>query len=262
MKPFVLAILLPLPALAEEADLWLDNLAVLQLPATERDRRGIAVTRLGTIALPTGRVIAVDPYTVWGLTPFDRRVIPGSYPVYLWFDAAEPTRPALAELRLRACTPIYWQNAAPEGESLFDLAENEAFGYGVDAGAGSFAAPEFFETFGMTDDGYLEGEAYYAFSEGLLLDLASPGDTGIPQDFVVQNDGQDMAVFSSGWGDGFYFSYWGFDPQGCPCTLVTDFGVLDRGYPYDSPIPRLPGPTALKAPRFALWGRDSACAES
>lgn len=262
MKPLVLALLLPVQALAEDADAWLDNLAVLQIAPDELDRRGITVTRLGDIQLPTGRIIAVDPYTVWGLTPFDRRVTPGRYPVYLWFDATEPTRPALAELRLRACTPIYWQNAAPEGESLFGVPAGEAYGYGVDAGTGSFAAPEFFETFGMIDDGHLEGDAYYAFAQGPLFQLAFPDETGIPQDFIVQNDGQDMAVFSSGWGDGFYASYWGFDPQGCPCTLVTDFGVLDRGYPYDTLAARVPGPKALKAPRFAMWGRDTACGES
>ena len=253
--------LLPVPAQAQEADAWLQNLAVLQLSPQELDRRGIVVTDLGTIRLPTGRIIAVDPYTAFGLVPFDRRVPPGSYPVRLWFDRAEPTRPALAELRLRACTPVFWHNAAPEGRSLWDLAPGEGFGVAVDAGAASFAPPEFFETFGVIDDGALVSEGYAEFAQGRLFDLAFPDDTGIPRDFIVQQDGQDMAVFSAGWGDGFYFSHWGFDAAGCPCALVTDFGVFEGGYPYGSPLDRTAGPRAQKAPPFAIWGRDQACVE-
>lgn len=263
MKRIVLAsLLLPFPALAQEDDTWLQNLAVLQLSAQELDRRGITTTRLGTIRLPTGRIIAVGPYTAFGLVPFDRRVPPGSYAVHLWFDKAEPTRPALAELRLRACIPVFWHNAAPEGQSLLGLPPGEGYGVAVDAGTSSFAPPEFFETFGMIDDGALEGEAYYAFVEGPLFDLAFPDDSGIPRDFIVQHDGQDMAVFSAGWGDGYYFSHWGFDDQGCPCALVTDFGVFEGGYPYGSTVDRPPGPRARKAPPFAIWGRDAACGES
>jgi Protein of unknown function (DUF4241) len=254
-------VLLPLPALAQDDDAWLQNLAVLQLTPEERDRRGITTTRLGSIRLPSGRIIAVDPYTAWGLIPFDRRVPPGSYAVHLWFDKTEPTRPALAELRLRACTPVFWHNAAPEGQSLLGLPPGEGYGVAVDAGASSFAPPEFFEPFGPVTDGTLESDAYFEFSQGPLFDLAFPDDTGIPRDFIVQHDGQDMAVFSAGWGDGFYFSHWGFDDQGCPCALVTDFGVFEGGYPFDSTATRLPGPVARKAPPFAIWGRDQACVE-
>ncbi len=252
-------LLAPLPALAQEEDAWLQNLAVLQLSPQERDRRGISVTDLGTIRLPTGRIIAVDPYTAFGLVPFDRRVAPGSYPVYLWFDKTEPTRMALAELRLRACTPVFWHNAAPEGQSLLGLAPGEGYGVGVDAGTSSFAPPEFFETFGQVRDGVLDSPAYSEFGEGPLFNLAFPDESGIPRDFITQHQGQDIAVFSAGWGDGFYFSHWGLDAQDCPCALVTDFGVFDGGYPYGSTLERLPSPRALKAPPFAIWGRDSAC---
>ena len=256
-------LLMAVPVLAQgDDDAWLQNLSVLQLSQAELARRGIIVTDLGTIRLPSGRVIAVDPYIAYGLVPFDRRVPPGSYPVRLWFDRAEPTRPALAELRLNACTPVFWHNAAPEGHSLLGLAPGEGYGVAVDAGASSFAPPEFFETFGRIDDGAMEGEAYFEFAEGPLFDLAFPDDTGIPRDFLVQHDGQDMAVFSAGWGDGFYFSHWGFDAMGCPCALVTDFGVFEGGYPFGSTAARLPGPRAEKAPRFAIWGRDTACAAS
>nr|MCU0910302.1 DUF4241 domain-containing protein [Paracoccaceae bacterium] len=99
------------------------------------------------------------------------------------------------------------------------------------------------------------GEAYGAFANGELMARAFPDASGIPQDFVVTRAGLSMAVFSSGWGDGWYASYWGFDQSGCLCALVTDFGVLDGGYPYASPL-RTPGHGARPAPDTPGWGGD------
>ncbi len=42
---------------------------------------------------------------------------------------------------------------------------------------------------------------------------------------------------------------------------MTDFGVFDGGYPFDSTAKRLPGPRARKAPPFAIFGHDQACVE-
>lgn len=39
--------------------------------------------------------------------------------------------------------------------------------------------------------------------------------------------GANLIAFSSGWGDGSYPSFWGYDADGQRVGLVTDFGVLD-----------------------------------
>ena len=36
-----------------------------------------------------------------------------------------------------------------------------------------------------------------------------------------------VAMFSSGWGDGFYASWFGLDEAGRVVALVTDFGVVE-----------------------------------
>jgi hypothetical protein len=38
-----------------------------------------------------------------------------------------------------------------------------------------------------------------------------------------------VIVFSSGWGDGSYPSYFGLDAEGTPLVLMTDFQILDGG---------------------------------
>ena len=41
-----------------------------------------------------------------------------------------------------------------------------------------------------------------------------------------QKEGWNIAIFSSGWGDGFYASYIGYDADGNICRFVTDFNIL------------------------------------
>ena len=48
-------------------------------------------------------------------------------------------------------------------------------------------------------------------------------------DFLLDDKtGLNVVFCSSGWGDGSYASYWGFDRDGEVVCLVTDFQVLPR----------------------------------
>ena len=44
--------------------------------------------------------------------------------------------------------------------------------------------------------------------------------------FLIGSSGLNVAVFSSGVGDGLYESLWGLDANDEPACLVTDFGLL------------------------------------
>ena len=54
---------------------------------------------------------------------------------------------------------------------------------------------------------------------------------------------ENIICFSSGWGDGSYASYFGFDADGRPSALVTDFAVL-----FGKEAPPRP-----KAPWWQFW---------
>ncbi|NET37521.1 MAG: DUF4241 domain-containing protein [Cyanothece sp. SIO1E1] len=44
---------------------------------------------------------------------------------------------------------------------------------------------------------------------------------------VNEANGANVIAFSSGWGDGGYASYWGYDAKGNLASLVTDFACFD-----------------------------------
>ncbi|MBL7241699.1 DUF4241 domain-containing protein [Bacillus altitudinis] len=41
------------------------------------------------------------------------------------------------------------------------------------------------------------------------------------------HDKVDIAIFTTGFGDGMYPSFWGLDGNGKPTCLVTDFLIMD-----------------------------------
>jgi len=64
-----------------------------------------------------------------------------------------------------------------------------------------------------------------------LLEAAKPAyvHTRDWADFLLDAEtGLDVVFFSSGFGDGVYPSYWGYDRAGELACLVTDFSVLNR----------------------------------
>ncbi|MCA9572541.1 MAG: DUF4241 domain-containing protein, partial [Myxococcales bacterium] len=107
---------------------------------------------------------------------------------------------------------VRWEPAAFAGQ---EVADPDAIpGYGVDAGTGCFACAD---RAGALDT-EADGEA--------LLDRVL--NTGVPTWSAVGHPSapEAVVVFSSGWGDGFYGSWWGLDDGGEPVVLITDFDVL------------------------------------
>lgn len=105
------------------------------------------------------------------------------------------------------------------GQDVTTLKEGEIYGYGVDAGTGAFmditGAEELSSFLTQKEDNYErlieEMELTYKHTRNWLL---------------WQRGDNNVAMFSSGWGDGYYASYIGYDGDNNICRLVTDFGVL------------------------------------
>lgn len=176
------------------------------------------VHELGNVKITTGKIIACDPMMYNEEEPFDTTFPIGTFPVQLAIaKIKKDERVAFARINFApTATPVSWELAIIPGQDVSTLKKGEIFGYPVDAGTGCFidaAAGELFENFENDDvDGLGEEmeESYKDTWSALLKEL----------------NGHTIALFSSGWGDGFYATYIGKDAAGNICRIVTDFSVV------------------------------------
>src|SRR2546422_3104174 len=91
------------------------------------------------LALPTGRLVACDPFVMWDTKPFTTKFPIGAFPVVLSVAEIETDRRvAFATLRFQNDDPVRWEMLMVPGQNVKDLKEGEMFGYGVDSGTGCF----------------------------------------------------------------------------------------------------------------------------
>lgn len=171
---------------------------------------------LGELRVPTGRIVVADPFTTDFTdppTPLARRTPTGVFPVELALAHmldSDDVRVACA--RVRFAPPnihaVRWELAHFEGQDPAP-GDDELAAYGVDAGMGCF-----FDAAARThdDDTWLDASERNVVPTWTWL-LAEAGPANI-------------VMFSSGWGDGFYPSYWGLDAEDNLVELITDFEVL------------------------------------
>jgi hypothetical protein len=181
---------------------------------------------LARLVVTSGRIYAGDALIrPRGLT-FSQRVPAGSYPVLLsiaTFDN-EDQRVAFARVEIRPGQPVRWEMATAEGQDPTALAEGEIIAYGVDSGTGSFMDAEVAQQLGSMS----RAEAA-TFSERVVDEFLDHSvNTWHWADVTVDaSTGANLVGFASGWGDGFYASYWGYDAHDEVVCLLTDFGIFD-----------------------------------
>lgn len=181
----------------------------------------------GDLKVVSGHLCAADPFVALvERAPFTQAIPKGVYPVRLAV-ADFPQgglRIAFARVDIKTTPVVRWSIALIDGQDTATLKEDEIFGYGVDAGTASFydaearpaaadlyrADPDAWETW--QKDGEANGPKVIGAYQ-FLLNLPLGNANAI--------------MFSSGWGDGFYASYFGYDASGEVAALVTDFAVTD-----------------------------------
>lgn len=188
---------------------------------------------MGSLELPTGRIVACDPLLGADDLTLGRTVPPGAYPVGV-SDITLPDgdeRIAAAWLRFGATTPVRWE---PATWSTRPKAKNPA--YAVDSGMGAFYSAEASTALASALDSGFDDQVYAALESGGTDTALLP---------VPGVDGLNVAIFSTG--DGIYGSYWGFDAAGEVTCLITDFDVL--GLPDADPA----ASSAERKPWWKVW---------
>ena len=202
---------------------------LLQNGATSKHILGDVVTleqrELGLLNLPSGQIIACDPF-IGGVEPFEVTVNAGRYPVFIGTAQRDlgddgDSIVAYALLRFSDEIPVQWQIATWPGDDMALIPEGQIIGYGVDMATGCF----------MDSDAAQVLEAEFS-ANGVnymrYLDNQLEKNGRIWADVTLnQTSGLNVILFTSGFGDGVYASYWGYTADGQIACLVTDFGVLE-----------------------------------
>lgn len=187
----------------------------------------------GNLKLQSGQVVAADPlYRELGL-PQSWTVILGDYPVYLYIalygDFAG--RVAYAELNFKDEVPVKWELSLISETLLADEYEKKMNGmFPVESGLGSFSDYTTWKIFNQEiadfytankDGNYYIDILEKHFKVNANIPVSSRGEDWI--NYTPKNSNENIIMFGSGWGDGIYPRYVGFDKNGQVVKLTIDF---------------------------------------
>lgn len=208
------------------------------------------------LVAPTGQIIACNPLYCVDTSPFTISARPGAYPVILCIAQfsgagqhciARPgeRRIAAAMLCIQSEPAVRWELAICQ-EEREKQADSEAMetsvekevphydgAYCVDSGHGSFmdeAAIDAFLARSGASHEEREAAAWDARVDYLLQHMDEDHSQRPARYNIILDEqtGLNLLIFTSGWGDGGYASYWGFDADGIPVCLITDFGIFEE----------------------------------
>jgi hypothetical protein len=193
----------------------------------------ISTHQIGALVLTSGRLLAWDLFMI----PDERYVFkkilnPGRYPVDISvadFHPAGHSRIACARLSISEGKTVRWEVAAinnPDSESSEDI-DN----YGVDSGTGSFMDADAAQVLApLVWEKQNGSDRFESFCDKVMTEMEkhSLGHSSASwaNMRITESSEANVVTFSSGWGDGGYASYWGYDATGKLTSLVTDFALF------------------------------------
>lgn len=219
-----------------------------------RDKIGQAemdVLELGMVNCPTGRLIASDLFIdIEDAKPYIQVIPRGSYPLKIAVSNVDfgGIRYACAKLEISGYRPVRYEMAM-RGDEHFsaEYEEGDIFGFPVDTGMACLvdvASRDCHNSYWQKRRAEAGGKGVDPYGD-LYIDLLEESYRKHPKYqseagdwFIWRIPGSecDFPVFSSGWGDGFYPVYFGYDTCGDVCGVYIhfidvkeEFCALDQG---------------------------------
>ena len=170
---------------------------------------------IGKIKIESGKIIACDPIVMHDAIPFTQTFPIGEFPVNLSIAInGKDERVAFSRIAFSNESVSKWEFALPRGQKPISLYDSTVYCYGVDAGMGVFIDSVSSYYFNLKDQSDWENV--------FIRKAEKKGNRGFINDF----DGHNFAIFSTGYGDGCYATFVGFDAKGQICQILTDFGLV------------------------------------
>jgi hypothetical protein len=177
---------------------------------------------IGKIKISSGKIIACDPIVMHDATPFTQTFPTGQFPVQLAIAKIDgDERVAFSRIYFSEKPVVKWEFALQPKQKPIPVGDSTFYGYGVDGGIGLFIDEEANKAFDKLRD---KDESIWekAFNKEMTKTRRTTWE------YVIYNfEKYNLASFTTGYGDGSYGTYIGFDDNGNPCRLLTDFSLVD-----------------------------------
>jgi len=171
---------------------------------------------IGKIKIESGKLIACDPIVMHDASPFTQNFPIGDFPVHLAMAKTHnDERVAFSRIVFSDKAITKWEFALQKGQKPIPLKDTSFYCYGVDGGTGIFIDSISNTIFNKKDQSDWENV------------FITKAEKNSYKGYIHDFEGHNFATFSTGYGDGCYATYIGFDNQGKVCQILTDFGLVE-----------------------------------
>lgn len=178
----------------------------------------VSVHEIGTLHLPSGRLVSGDPVGAFEFEPFDRQTPVGAFPVQASLVSISPTESRIAAVRIMfSQQPIARWEVATGGTATESRGASGLPGY--EGPLGMF----------LDRDTVPALEAYIDKNGPEWFTSPSRAEGRLWEYACFQPDPgryETCVLFQAGRGEGVFTSYWAFGANDEPSMLVTDFNVI------------------------------------
>ena len=203
----------------------------------------VDVLDIGSVHFPTGTIFACDPLVELEDTlPFLQTIPSGTYPVKICVVPSEKygDRYACIKVVVSQEKPVRYELGMVGNENLDEeVGEDDYFGFGVDAGMGCIADIQTQMAFKEYWARRLEEDPDIDPYNDLFCDLLEENAKAHPKyqlshgdwlNWTVPDTDCSLPIFSSGWGDGYYPVYFGYNAKSEVCAVYVRFIDIEASY--------------------------------
>lgn len=200
--------------------------------------------QLGPVSLPTGKVLVRDPlvYLDEEEEAYFQTVPPGEYGVEACVVApseGDCARYAAVRVCFTGAPAVRFEEALLGDEDLSAFEDGDYFGFHVDAGLACVCDEQARDAFcafaGGWQEAHPDGNLYDGYFAALFAENAKARPkyqrkVGDWLNWEIPGTGLHMPMFQSGFGDGTYPVYFGYDVDGAVCQLVIQFIDIEMAF--------------------------------
>ena len=182
---------------------------------------------VGNIHLPTGKLVACDPLVTNDMKPFTTQFPTGDFAVTI-HKQKDSNCIAYVEIHFSHEDIAFWKMATTEGQNTDDLKDGEVFGYPGQSGMGCFMDEETQNDLNALEQKLFARKAddFMGIYEEFFHEHFFDKNGAIDQyAYLKPNEQKTNTIFAfeTGYGEGFYGSYIGFNGENQPVKIITEF---------------------------------------